>query len=79
MYLESTVGSARLLMRGAVSPSADAWDCVPSLLAAWPDASQHWSHRLLSGARSWCQNVASRRACPNECCDTPIPGSLPSE
>ena len=27
----------------------------PSLLAAWPDASQCWSHRLLSGARSWCQ------------------------
>lgn len=79
MYLESTVGSARPPMRGAVGPSADARGCVPSLLAAWPDASQHWSYRLLSGARSWCQNVASRRACPNERPDTPTPGSLPSE
>ena len=41
--------------------SADGWVCVPSLLVMWPEASQPWSQRLLSGARFWCLQESSHQ------------------
>ena len=40
--LSTTVGSL----------SAHGWVCVPVLLVVWPEAFQHWSYRLLGGARN---------------------------
>lgn len=67
-------------MRGAVGPSADAWDQFPSCWLLGLMRPSTGANRLLSGARSWCQNVASwRAACPNERPDIPTPWVLASE